>query len=101
MEAGIASYDGKEQTVVGVIEPDSYYNYMYDGAEKTHYSFDCECGETDVQVYGEKKHFKDLFNNALDGHDGKLTVKLTIVTNETHEDTGMFTLLKREMVKEE
>lgn len=101
MEADIASYYEKEQTVIGVLEPDSYYNYKYDGAEKTHYSFDFECGETDLQVYGEKNKFKDLFNYALDGYDGKVTVKLTILTDETHEDTEIFTLLKWEMVKEE
>ena len=101
MEADIASYYGKEQTVVGVLEPDSYYNYKYIEAEKTHYSFDFECGETDFQVYGEKKNFKDLFNHALDGDDGKVTVKLTIVTDESHGDNNIFTLQKWEMVKEE
>ena len=93
MKVDINTYYRKPQTITTFVEPADYYNYKYQDARATHYSFATNCGghgPLGLYAYGRKAKFKDLFEYLMSNPG--VPVQLTIITDESHEDNRVFTL---------
>jgi hypothetical protein len=97
MMVDIASYYGKPQTITTIAEPSDYYNFTYRASQSTHYSFRLKCSDAFIHAYGSKSSFGDLFEYLME-HQGT-PVRLTMLTDASHGDNGIFTLLSWQKAK--
>lgn len=104
IEADPQSFIDKGINITGVISPSSYYNYGYDDAESTHYSFDFR--ETnrsleiigDATVYASKEFSAILLERATSaretGASGAVVRLKVVLKSDRYSGAGSWDLLE-------
>ena len=81
LNASKSDYYNKNIELCGYISISTYYNYGYDNADDTHYSFLLTANHNDmVQVYFKKGISKNLFDKLLETNE--LLVKIEAIPNK-------------------
>ena len=82
LNASKSDYYNKNIELCGYISISNYYNYGYDNADDTHYSFRLTENHNDmVQVYFKKGISKNLFDKLLETNE--LIVKIEAIPDKT------------------
>jgi len=93
IKADIGAYYGKPIEIRVPVEIGDYYNFKYRGTEEENFSFRVKGDWEWIHAYGPKERFRDLFDY-LAANGGSAVVNLTIVTDPSHDDNEIFTLLE-------
>lgn len=103
LAATTTEYYGKTLTLYGRMHVDDYYNFKYADAKSTHYSFEFkelgDRGSNELHLYGEKSRFRPWFKAILAGR-GLATFKVKVVTDASHQDDDVFTLVELELASD-
>jgi hypothetical protein len=92
LNAAKVEYYEKQIILYGYISLDSYYNWGYQDAETTHYSFKLKDNEYEsVQLYMKKSLSKSLFDQLT--KEEKLAVKITAIPYQSKQESNFGNIL--------
>ena len=103
LKADWASYHNRETQITVTVEPSDYFNYGYGTfdcpqCDTTHYSFRLRDDKFNwIHGYAPRNEFRDLFMHVVE-NDGKATLKLTVTTDASHGDSGIWTITSWEKI---
>ena len=93
MQADVASVYEKPQKLVVRVQNSKYFNYKYLKKEASHLSFEVECGTVTFNAYGPEIKFAPLQEHINANPPPPRTVELTVMTDKSHGNPAIFTLL--------
>jgi len=94
MQAFLPAFYDKPQKLVARVKTSKYFNYKYLKRDATHLSFEVECGPFTFNAYGSREKFHLLENYLVTNPPQPRTLGVTVVTDKSHGNPGIFTLLE-------
>ena len=91
-QADITSVYEKPQKLVARVQNSKEFNYKYLKKEATHLAFEVECGTVTFNAYGLQAKFQELREYIDANPPPPRTVEITVVTDKSHGNPGIFTL---------
>lgn len=91
-QADITSIYEKPQKLVARVQNSKDFNYKYLKKDATHVAFEVECGTVTFNAYGPQEKFLPLKAYIDANPPPPRTVEITIVTDKSHGNPGIFTL---------
>jgi hypothetical protein len=94
MQADITAVYEKPQKLVVRVQNSKEFNFKYLKKDATHLAFEVECGTVTFNAYGPQDKFQPLREHIDANPPPPRTVEITVMTDKSHGNPGIFTLLE-------